>query len=825
MPVLAVTSIREDRGGRIWASTGNGLTVAEGGTLRRYFLDGKPLLGVAGVQESHDGGLWLRTRDGLRRLENGALQNNKLVGGIRAATLHEDSAGNLWIGTLGEGLTRFSAAGLTSYQGPAVLPSNAVWSIFEDREQNLWIGTHNGLVRFGKTTVRSLGEADGLVDDNVSSVYEDRQGVLWLTTITGQVYRFTAGKVAPFRLPPKFANVQVRTVFVDSHGVLWIGTGSDGVIRISNGVVTLFTTVEGLRNNSIRQFFEDRHGDLWIALGSGLSRWDGRRFQNYYLEDGLPYGSVRVVMQRNDGDIIVGTDGGLSRIHDGKFVPDPAFAPLNGEKIWAIHEDADRTLWAGTRGGGLFRIKDRKAARLTVRDGLLSNAIFQILADGSDNLWLSGPAGVFSAPRNELNRVADGTPGPIAIVPHGSADGMESSHMNGAFGWAGWRTASGHLWFASVKGAVRIDPNQIRITSPSPVVIENVLSDDKPVQLSREIHVAPGHGKLEIDYTACSLLAPERISFRYKLENFDENWLTASNRRAAYYTNLPPGRYKFRVIATDSAMPRQASEASTMFVLEPHAYQTNWFYGLCAALLAACVWLAMRFYARQTRARYALLLAERTRLAREMHDTVIQGCVGVSTLLEAASGFSPTNMGRVKELLDQARVQVRVTLDEAREAVWDLRNAHIEGDICGALPVFARQISLEKGIPIDVETTGTPEPLDQGMIRSLLLVAREAIRNASAHGNPRKIRIRLSFEPNEVRLEVIDDGRGFAPDADALVVNRHYGILGMRERVEQLGGIFSLNSRPGQGAAVVARLPLGRHRLEAEVERTSDAQV
>jgi len=288
---------------------------------------------------------------------------------------------------------------------------------------------------------------------------------------------------------------------------------------------------------------------------------------------------------------------------------------------------------------------------------------------------------------------------------------------------------------------------------------------------------------------------------------------------------LPPGRYKFRVIATDSAMPRQASEASTMFVLEPHAYQTNWFYGLCAALLAACVWLAMRFYARQTRARYALLLAERTRLAREMHDTVIQGCVGVSTLLEAASGFSPTNMGRVKELLDQARVQVRVTLDEAREAVWDLRNAHIEGDICGALPVFARQISLEKGIPIDVETTGTPEPLDQGMIRSLLLVAREAIRNASAHGNPRKIRIRLSFEPNEVRLEVIDDGRGFAPDADALVVNRHYGILGMRERVEQLGGIFSLNSRPGQGAAVVARLPLGRHRLEAEVERTSDAQV
>jgi len=372
---------------------------------------------------------------------------------------------------------------------------------------------------------------------------------------------------------------------------------------------------------------------------------------------------------------------------------------------------------------------------------------------------------------------------------------------------------------------VRIDPHQIRITSPSPVVIESAAADDQPVPLAPEIKIAPGHGKLEIDFTACSLLAPERISFRYKLENFDENWLTASNRRAAYYTNLPPGRYKFRVIATDSAMPRQASEASAVFVLQPHAYQTSWFYGLCAALLAACAWAALRFYTRQTKARYSLLLAERTRLAREMHDTVIQGCVGVSTLLEAASGFSPTNMGRVKELLDQARVQVRVTLDEAREAVWDLRNAHIEGDICGALPVFAHQISLEKGIPIDVETSAAPEPLDQGTIRSLLLVAREAIRNAAAHGNPRKILIRLSFEPSEIRLEVIDDGRGFSPDADAVIINRHFGILGMRERIEQLGGIFALNSRPGQGATVVARLPLGRHRLEAEVERTSDAKV
>jgi signal transduction histidine kinase len=409
--------------------------------------------------------------------------------------------------------------------------------------------------------------------------------------------------------------------------------------------------------------------------------------------------------------------------------------------------------------------------------------------------------------------------GTIAGVAYGTAEGLESTQMNGGVGSAGCRTSSGELWFPSVKGAVRIDPNLSRISRPSPVLIDAITADDRPIQLSGEIRIRPGHGKLEIHYTAASLLSPERTRFQYVLEGFDENWTAGSSDRVAHYTNLPHGPYRFRVVATDSVAPRQGSETSVSFVWDPHLYETPWFYGLCAALAAACGGIALRVYARQTKARYAVLLSERTRLAREMHDTVIQGCVGVSTLLEAASGFHPNGLGRMKELLDQARVQIRLTLDEARQAVWDLRHTQLEGELAGMLRDFVRQLSSEQDVPVRVELAGSPVPLESGTVRSLFLVAREAVRNAVTHSASRQISIRLCFDAAEVRLEVVDDGRGFTPPGRELEARGHYGILGMRERVEQLGGKFLLHSSPGSGTVVVARLPLSGRRLQEEPEQ------
>jgi signal transduction histidine kinase len=310
------------------------------------------------------------------------------------------------------------------------------------------------------------------------------------------------------------------------------------------------------------------------------------------------------------------------------------------------------------------------------------------------------------------------------------------------------------------------------------------------------------------------------------LEGFDQDWTAASTRRAAYYTNLPPGRYRFRVATAQAAPPAAASEAFLSFVWEPRFHETGWFYGLCGLLAAASVWAGFRLYARQTVARYNALLGERARLAREMHDTVIQGCVGVSTLLEAASSLERSGAARWGDLLDQARTQVRLTLDEARQAVWDLRRGSFGGDLASTLPGLASSLSAEKGILVQTEIRGRPTtPLSERTDRNLLLVAREAMRNAAAHGSPKRIEVTLAFDADEVRLEVVDDGQGFAPPAVGFADTGHYGIEGMRERIAQLGGTFQLRSAPGKGASVIARVPLTRHVRNSQPAEGDHEQV
>jgi signal transduction histidine kinase len=263
------------------------------------------------------------------------------------------------------------------------------------------------------------------------------------------------------------------------------------------------------------------------------------------------------------------------------------------------------------------------------------------------------------------------------------------------------------------------------------------------------------------------------------------------------------------VLANDVGSPGEASEASLAFAFQPAWHQTWLFYGICVLIAGGLVWGAFWLYTKQTSARYALLLAERTRLAREMHDTVIQGCVGVSTLLAASSKFQQSNLEESNKLLSQAQVEVKATIDEARQAVWNLR--HLSGDQ-SSIPVLfnlARKLARENSIETDTETVGNQVPLDENTDRILLLVGREALRNAVSHGHPTRVTVRLIFHPAEVRLEVRDDGTGFDP-VQKIEENGHYGIIGMRERVEQAGGRFAIDSEPGRGTLVAAGMPLNR---------------
>jgi signal transduction histidine kinase len=421
---------------------------------------------------------------------------------------------------------------------------------------------------------------------------------------------------------------------------------------------------------------------------------------------------------------------------------------------------------------------------------------------------MSGPLGISSASLADLNALADGVAGSVAVFSFGISDGLGSAQINGGVQPAGHVAPDGELWFPSVKGAIHFNPALPRSHDSSPVRIESTLVDDESVPTTDEIVTGPGRHRIKIEFTAGSLRAPGRVSFRYRLSGFDRQWTNATGPRVAYYDNLPPGEYRFQVVASDGPLASDSSEAGISLVVKPYFYQTALFYAFCIALTAVCAAGVFLYQERQARERYNLRLAERTRIAREMHDTVVQGCIGISTLLEAAVASAGSDQDQMLECLDNARVHLRLALDEARQALTDLRHDSFERGLSGALSEFAKSVSEGKEKPVTLEVTGSAHPMADSTSRALLLVAREAVRNALVHGAATAVKVRLAFEPAAVHLEIHDDGCGFRPPSTHLAAAGHFGILGMRERMEQLGGSLEVISSPGQGTTIAAVSPL-----------------
>ncbi|HEV2666504.1 MAG TPA: ATP-binding protein, partial [Blastocatellia bacterium] len=438
--------------------------------------------------------------------------------------------------------------------------------------------------------------------------------------------------------------------------------------------------------------------------------------------------------------------------------------------------------------------------------GLPSNKIHFIIEDQQGSLWMSGPSGVVAVSRREIESLSGQSTGQLAVSVYSTAEGLSTNQMNGGVQPAGAMLASGEMWFPSAKGAVRIEQNGPDRRSAPPALIEQVLADDRAMPFSKTLSLNPGRGKLEIHYTAIRLRSPDRIRFKFRMESFDQGWTDAGQRRVAYYTNLPAGKYRFRVMAYEIDDPRNATEQILSIEWRPHFYNTAWFPALCGLAALSVIWVWYRLHVRNLRQRFAAVLEERNRLAREMHDTLIQGCVGVSALLEAASSAREVSPSISDELLDRARNEVRASVDEARLAVWNLRQSSGEG-LGPAISQLTRRLSLETGIPIRFESSGAPLDIGAESERSLLMIVREALQNAIRHAAPKHVSVALSSDRRGLRVEIEDDGRGF----DLSIINssngQHYGLIGMRERAERLGGQLSLTSSPGKGTQVRLIVP------------------
>jgi signal transduction histidine kinase/ligand-binding sensor domain-containing protein len=806
VPPLAVHAIARDQRGGLWVG-GSRLLRLDAGNVQEYTLQGGASQNrVKSILETRDGTVWVGTVSGLHRMGPGA-QSFERVAGITQTVrvLRQVSDGTLWVGTIGQGIRRVVGQDLTGITAPDSLPSNTVLNVFEDDEQNLWIGTQAGMLRLTHTPVRIVPLPQA-ADSDFGTLYADRDRTLWV--VSTDIFQVRNGIAAPWP-HPQLGPLHARNIFRDRSGNLWIGTDGDGLIRVAaDGKVLRLNVHDGLVNNFIRVMLESRDGSMWFGTDEGVSHWNGREFVNYQMRDGLSYFSTRALVEDHNGDLWIGTDRGLSHMRGGAFVRDAATAALAEEKVWSIHEDLDAGLWFGTRSNGLFRWKSNRLAHYTTAQGLASNSIYQIVEDRKGGMWLSGPNGISLLRRQELDEAADDPSRHLSLTLYAVSDEVETTQIYGGRQPSGCVDSDDGVWFPSNKGPIHIARDPAPPLPLPPVVIDDVAIDGRKVDPAQPILLNPGATRLEISWSPILLRSQEGLRFRYRLDPFDTTWSDASPRRVASWTNLPPGTYSFRVAAFEINQPQTTSTLMLPIIQKPHFWRTWWFVGCCLLLMAAVVLGAYHFRLWQMRMRFEAVLDERGRLAREMHDTVIQGCAGISALLEALASLREEETSLPQELLEHARRQVRTTIDEARQAVWNLRQEQPSGRMLETtLTGMARQISAESGIPITCEVTGKPFSLTQVAMHELMMMAREAVSNAVLHAHPRRVDVRVSFAQNELTLGVRDNGAGFEPAAVFAREDRHYGLVGMRERVQAVGGDFHLDSTPGKGTNLTVRIP------------------
>lgn len=812
LPTSSVQSIFEDSEGTLWIGTPYGLSRFKDGKLLNYAVPaGAANNSVVTINQDGQGRLWFGTLNGLACFDQGSFRTYTMQDGLpsnRIISLAPDRSGSLWVGTTG-GLARFANNQFTGFKQGEGLSSNIILSIFEDREGSLWIGTESGglnLLKDKKFTTYT--SRDGLASDLVKSIYEDHQGRIWIGTNGGGLSLFKDGKFTTYTTKDGLSSNVVLALCADNQGNLWAGT-PDGLTRFNSGRFTTYTSAEGLANDFVRSIFADRQGNLWVGTRGGLTRLRDGVFKVYTTIDGLPNDFVGAIHEDANGSLWIGTLGGLSRFKDERFTTYTTRDGLSSDVVTSLHEDAEKTLWIGTHGGGLNRLKDGKFAAFTTREGLPDDVVYRVLEDQQGNLWLGCSKGIFRLSKKELDDFANGKGNSIAFVAYGTADGMITRECSGGGHPAAWKGVDGKLWFSTIKGVAMIDPEKIRINDqPPPVVINQVRIDDESITPGRRIELPPGKTRFDFYYTALSFIAPEKVSFKYRLEGFDSHWVDPGTRRVAYYTNLPPGNYTFRVIARNNDGIWNDTGAVFDLHLRPYFYQTYWFYAVAVLSLALLVWQAYRFRLRQVESQFAAVLAERNRIAREIHDNLAQELLGISVQLEVVARTMPPGAELASSHLNRVRMLIRHGIAEARRYVWDLRSQALDhNDLPTALSDTARRLTADTEVQAQVEVNGSFRPLSELVEGNLLRIGQEAINNAVKHAQAERILINLRFDAGRVQLSVQDNGRGFDQQSKGGAAEGHFGLTSMRERAEQIGGTLSIQSN-GSGTEVIVEVPI-----------------
>ena len=814
-----VFSLLEDRG-TLWVGATTGLWRWAPGEPTRYTALSS---GTFDVLRVSNGPLLVAMTGGVKQVVGETLEAYRIKGLDQsdARRLLVDHDGGLWIGTSRQGLIHVHQGRVDRYTTADGLSNDTIIDLYEDREGSIWVGTLDGLDRFRELAVTTISRKQGLAADNALSVLAARDGTTWVGTSDG-VSRWNGGRTTVYRTREGLPDNHVGTMFEDSTGRVLVSTPR-GIAAFDGGRFARLLRSDPTR--VVYNFVEERAGNFWISdQEQGLLHLVGAE-----VVTRIPWSALGrddhatvVIADRSGRGLWLGFyKGGIALLQDGALRASYSAADgLGAGRVSELKFDREGALWAAT-AGGLSRIKDDRILTLNAASGLPCDGVHWTIEDTDRALWMLMPCGLARIGSAELTAWLANPNHAVKSTLFDSSDGVRTQSTPMGFTPSVARLSEGRVWFATASGIGVVDPRRLSFNAlPPPVHIEQIVADrrtydDAPLTVEGGVRLPPLTRDLQIDYTALSLVAPEKTQFRYQLEGRDRGWQDAGNRRQAFYNDLAPGRYRFRVIAANNSGVWNDTGASVDFAIAPAYYQAKWFPPLVVGVIVAAVWAAHRIrlrivekHEREISALNERLMKaqeqERIRIAGELHDGVMQQMLAATMMLGSAKrrtseSETKTSLDKIQDKLIQAGTEIRQLSHDLHPPILQ------EAGLPDALRSHCEQFSASSGIPVACDADDAARDLSRGAGLALFRIAQEALANAAKHAHATRITVRLTRSADEVSLAVSDDGAGF--DSNRLATSGGLGLIMMRERATQLNGTFEFESAPGRGTTIRVVIP------------------
>jgi signal transduction histidine kinase/ligand-binding sensor domain-containing protein len=756
--------VYEDRTGTIWYCTILGLARQVGASIERL-KSAKDA--VFRVNEDAQGTIWFSQSGGLYRV--GKSGRELIASNLAATYLCFDQNGDVWASTKGAGLYRFKKQAVKMFTAADGLPLGLPRAVLAASDGKLWVGSDcGGLSWFDGTRFHSYSEKQGLANSCVFSLAEDRNGDILIGTFGGGIFRYRKGQFTVFVKEDKLTDRVAVAILPARDGSLWIAY-SDGVRRIQDGQVREFTTADGLSSDKVLSAYMDGHGVIWVETTGGIDRWEKDRFVAVSKTNNA---------STNSGGFGFGEDEG------GELF---AFGPL----------------------GGTYEVQENRVVRVDIAPkitGMLSTR---------EALWFCGD-GIYRAAPDSLEKWEKHPDAPPNYTRFDRADGMNSAECTGGFRNMAM-TKDGRIWVATEQGVAMLESSTPPHRAEKPALyMEKIVIGKTAQPVGRELVVPPGTHHLELHFDAIELTSPERVRFQYRMDDVDREWLDADATVTAVYTGLPVGVHDFHVRASNVDGEWDQTGIVYKITKEPYFYQTTWLRLLCVVAFLGLVALLFRMRLRQMAQRFQLRMEERvnerTRIARELHDTLLQSFQG--TLLHFQTGINllPEHSGEAQKRLQKAMDLAAEAIDEGREAIQGLRSSVVEtNELAAAIRTLGEELAASDSVAFSVQQEGTSRNLHPIVRDEVYRIVGEAMRNAFHHAEAKQIEAEIRYDDQGLRVRARDDGKGIDPKLLRSEEREgHFGLRGMEERAKLIGGKLAVWSERNVGTEVELTVPAGR---------------